>query len=177
MSDRCSAGDRCVAPTPDGAAITSQPLCHGCVDALQDRYDQLPAILEVLPMFKGGLWGASDQAKVSKGKGEAPSPLNAHCVDVIDMIEAILEDVGSLRVADLVRHEFGISRALKIGRAWKMADGIIGFAPRWERLAAPCDECGQRTLGRLYGTESVNCSNCGHRLTLQDYKSQTIVAG
>lgn len=174
MNDRCLAGDRCVALTPDGPAITSQPLCHGCVNKLQDQYDELPAILEVLPMFKGGLWGTSGEAKVSTGKGEAPSPLNVGCVDAIDLINYLLADIGRLRIADLIRHQDGVARAMLVGSAWKQADSIIGISRKWERRFAKCPECDTRSLGNYTGSDTISCTNCGHRMTLEEYSGQII---
>ena len=174
MNDRCLAGDYCVALTPDGSAITSQPLCHACVDRLQVQYDELPAILDFLPVFKGGMWGVTDEAHVSTGKSEAPTVLNVHCVDVIDLVKWVLEDVGSLRVSDLARHEDGVHRALLIGVAWKQADGIIGISPAWTRRFARCPECDTRSLGTFAGQNTIHCSNCGHTLTLDEYSAHII---
>ena len=99
-----------MALTADGAAITNQPLCHACVNLLQERYDELPEILRVLPAWKGGMRGESGEAKVSKSKGEPPLPINVGVLDVIDMIREILEDIGSLRISDLARHENCVGR-------------------------------------------------------------------
>lgn len=174
MNDRCLAAERCVAITPDGAAITNQPLCHGCVNEIQDRYDQLPAILPILEMFKGGLWGESGEAKVSKGKSEPPCVLNCHAVDTADAIVEILDDIGTLQISDLMRHENGVSRALRAGWAWKQADGIIGISRAWTRRFSPCSECGNRSLRQFAGDSKIYCSGCGFSQTLEEYSAHII---
>lgn len=174
MNDRCAADLQCVALTSDGAAITNQPLCYACVNLLQNRYDELPEILRVLPLFKGGMSGESGEARVSKSKGEPPLPINVGVLDVIDMIREILEDIGSLRISDLARHESGVSRALRVGWAWKQADGIIGISIAWTRRFLPCRECGQRSLGQYAGETKIHCANCGFSQTLEEYSAHII---
>lgn len=174
MNDRCLAAEHCVALTPDGAAVTTQLLCHGCCAMIQSRYDQLPEILRVLNLFKGGLWGESGEAKVSKGKGEAPIPLNVHALDVQQGIAAILHDVGVLRISDLIRQQNGVSRALHISRLWKQADGIIGLSKPWIRRFAACGQCEQRTLGSYSGEDTVRCLTCGNSLSLDEYSAYIV---
>lgn len=169
MQDRCLALDQCAALTIDGSAITSQPLCHSCVDKLQGQYDDLPDILAMLPTFKGGLWGESGQPKVSKSKGEPPSPLNVHVLDVIDLVVDVLYDVDSLRISELMRHDHGVRRCLRVGMAYQQADRIVGVSQRWERHVAKCPKCRLRTLGALTGDEIIRCSTCGHSLTRDQY--------
>lgn len=175
MNERCLAEDRCAALTIDGPAITNQPLCHACVDKLQREYDELPAILEILPMFKGGLWGGSGEAKVSKGKGEAPSPLNVHALDVIDSVAEVLGDVGTLPIADLMRHPFGAGRCLRVGIVYAQADKVIGITHRWEQRFARCGNCGVRALGNLTGSDIIRCSNCGGTTTRGEYEKKCVV--
>ena len=163
-----------MALTSDGAAITNQPLCHACVNLLQERYDELPEILRVLPAWKGGMRGESGEAKVSKSKGEPPLPINVGVLDVIDMIQGILEDIGSLRISDLARHENGVGRALRAGWAWKQADRIIGISRARTRRFSPCQECGQRSLGQYAGETKIHCANCGFSQTLEEYSAHII---
>ncbi|QPO16734.1 hypothetical protein SEA_KASHFLOW_130 [Mycobacterium phage KashFlow] len=167
---RCHSGEYCVALTPDGAALTTRmdTLCHGCITRLQEQYDELRVIRKVLEMFKGGLWGQSGEAKVSSSSEPSP-PLNVHALDVINEVEEVLEDVGSLPVADLVRHENGVSRSLRIGKVWCQSDGIIGISRVWSRRFANCPECEQRTLGCYAGSESIECASCNIRLTRDEY--------
>jgi hypothetical protein len=147
------------------------------VERLQAQYDELPAILRVLPMFKGGLWGTSDEAKVTKGKGEAPVPLNVHCVDVIDLVAWLLDDIGGLRIADLIRHEHGVARALLVGAAWNQADGIIGISRKQTRRFAKCPGCDTRNLAQYAGSDTIFCTNCDCRMTADEYSAGIIAVG
>lgn len=173
---RCRAGQRCLALTPDGSAITSRPdtLCYACVGRLQEQYDQLPEIREVLPLFKGGLGGVSGEAKVASSR-EAPCPLNVGVVDLVDLIDEIIADIRGLPIADLVRQDDGVRRALKIGKAWKRADGVVGFTRKWTRRIQPCPKCNLRTLGTFAGSDSIQCSSCGEILTRDEYSRMCLV--
>lgn len=167
---RCQSGQRCVASTPDGAAVVHQPgLCHRCIESVQAQYDELPKILSVLEMFKGGLWGTSGEAKVSTGKSVAPCPLNVDALDVELSIGEIRQCIGTMRIVDLANGEDGAYWIGRIRKAYDQADQIIGIDRHWSRRFSPCPGCSQRTLGNWSGEDTIRCESCPTTLTREEY--------
>lgn len=175
MESRCRSGQDCVAATPDGPAITNKPLCHPCCEDLQRKYNELPKILKVLPMFKGGLWGEIGEAKVSGSKLAPPCPLRVEVIDLIMSVEGILQRVGNLRIADLALQPGGPEWADEIRWAYGAADKTVGFSRHWARRMTPCPECGLRTLGSWAGEETITCSSCGHGMDRDQYNKETLI--
>ncbi len=170
MEFRCKSDQRCVAITPDGPAVVQrETLCAPCIKQIQEHYDELPAILRVLPAWKGGLRGENGEAKVSSSKGEAPCPLNVGAVDLELDIASILESVGSLRIADLVNQDGGIWWAVRIHSAWQQADGLIGISRHWSPRFAKCPNCETRSLGNYAGSDVIQCAWCGSTMSRDDY--------
>ena len=161
--------------TSDGPAVTNRPLCHRCCDDLQEKYNRLPQILEALPLFKGGLWGETGEAKVSGGSDVPPCPLNVGVIDLIASIESILRRVGNLRIADLVLQPGGPEWCDELRWAYANSDKTIGFSKRWSRRLTPCPECSLRTLGNFAGEDTIHCSNCGHSMNRDEYNKETII--
>lgn len=175
MDQRCLSGQQCVALTEDGPAITYKPLCQRCVDQLQGFLDRLPEAMRVLHLFKGGLWGASGEAKVSTGKGEAPAPLRVAVVDLIDDIGTALHYVDGVRAADFVTQEHGVDWLFEVRKLWKAADKTIGLSPHFSRRLTPCPECGQRTLGSYAGAETITCTSCNYCMDRDQYIEATML--
>lgn len=174
IADRCRSGARCVASTSDGAAITTFPLCFKCVEQIQSQFDTLRAIRYVLPLYKGGLRGQSGEAKVSGGGDIPPCPLRVEVVDLEDSINSILANV-TMRISDLINHEYGVSWAFEIRKQYGIADRIIGISRHWSKRHAPCSECGQRTLGSWAGESNVTCSTCGFVQSLDEYAASCLI--
>ena len=174
IAERCRSGTRCVAATPDGAAITTSPLCFRCVEDVQTRLDELPKILHCIPLYKGGLRGQTGEAKVSGGSDSPPCPLNVAAVDLEDSIRNILANVDT-RVADLIHQENGVEWAFEVRRVYGAADRIIGISRHWSRRHAPCPGCSQRSLGSWSGESSVTCSSCGHSMSLDEYAAGCLI--
>lgn len=167
---RCYSGAKCVAATPDGAAVVHQPgLCHHCIESIQAKYDELPKILSVLKMFKGGLRGDSGEAKVSTGKTVAPCPLNVDVVDLELDIHAIRQCIGPMRIVDLAHGEDGLYWVGRIRKAYEAADRLIGIKQHWSPRFAPCGECGQRSLGNYAGEDTIHCRSCNTTYTREEY--------
>lgn len=176
MDQRCRSGQQCVALTEDGPAITYKPLCQRCLDEIQGYVDKLPALLGMLPFWKGGLRGQSGEAKVSTGKGgESPCPLNVGVVDLIDDINTALHHIGGVRAADFVTQEHGVEWLFEVRKLWKAADRTIGLSPHFSRRLTPCPECGQRALGSYAGAETITCTACGHCMDRDGYVEATML--
>jgi hypothetical protein len=128
----------------------------------------------VLELYKGGIGGASGEAKVS-GTQEPAIPLNLHVLDLISEIEALIHYVHGVPIADVIRWSDGIRRALDIGKVYKKADGVIGLSRKWTRRMSPCPKCQLRTLGSFAGSDSIQCTNCGGVMTRDEYARVTII--
>lgn len=189
---RCRAGQRCLARTPDGAAVTPGPdtLCHTCVRRLQNQLDELPTIRDALRLYlvRGG---DSAQTKVASSSEPAP-PLNVHVRDLIDEIDDVIDRTDGLTADALTRQpamQFklwrgggwkmdyldGVQRALEIATVWRKADGIIGMTRPWQQRLAKCARCNTRTLGNFVGSDTVTCSSCGGSMTRDEYERTTII--
>lgn len=169
----CRSGDRCLARTSDGAAITSKPdtLCHACVARLQEQYDQLPAIrFELQGEKKRSLVPQGGGAKV-RSSAEPGVAINLHVLDLIDEIDRVRAFIGASFIRDVITQPDGVRYALLVGRAWRKADGILGLSPvPWQRRFAPCPWCNLPTLGGFAGSGIIQCSNCGGTLTKDEYE-------
>lgn len=180
LDHHCRAGQRCVARTSDGAAITTKPdtLCYGCVQKLQLQYDKLPEIRDMLRFFDSKGLVPSGGAKVSSTP-EPSVPINLHVIDLIDVIESLIDDVRGLAISELIRRSDGVHQALAIGRAWKKADGIIGLSTRvWQREMGRCPQCELSTLGSFTGSNTIQCSNanCEYMMTRDEYEGTCLIA-
>lgn len=171
VDHRCRADRRCIASSLEGGAFTvrANTLCHGCIQRLHDEFSQLPDIRLALRLFLGGVGSAAVQSKVSSTPTRS-SPLNVHVLDVIDEVDEIIADIGGTQIADLIRQEDGVDRALRIENVWRKADTIIGLSRAWQQRLAKCPKCNLRTLGSFSGSDSVQCSNCGGVMSRSEYE-------
>lgn len=189
MTDpRCESGRDCVARTKDGAALVARKgaLCHGCVDDLQSKLKDLPAIREALKLFLGSAPNSVGGARVS-GSREPATPINLHALDLMDECDQAIAGVGGLgvQVRDVAMQDpdvepavlRGVSRVLFIRRVWSRADGVLGLQQHWERRHAPCPDCGNYTLGMWMGSGTVQCTNedCQSSFPLAEYEQHCIV--
>lgn len=176
---RCRAGELCVALTSSGAAITARPLCHGCVDVIEEQLGQLPDLqLALRSLLKNSIVPQGGGAKVSGGSTEASTPINLHALTLIDTIDDVLDWVGGVRIADLInrptqevagRQLDGTHIALLVNRVWRQAEQSLGFQRAWFQRMAPCPKCDLRTLGSFSGSDVIQCSNCGGAMSRDEY--------
>ena len=178
MEEHRCRNTRCVAKTNDGSALTLKPntLCNSCIASIQDKFDQLPEIQEVLKLFLGGIGGSSAQTKVAAST-EPPVPVNLHCLDVINEIRSVINRAGGVQtqVVNLIRQDDGVNRALHIDKVYRKADNIIGLSRAWNRRLMPCPKCQLQTLGSFAGSDTVTCSNCAAAMTRKEYARLCII--
>lgn len=192
MTDpRCRSGKHCVRLTAEGAGLTSQPgaLCHGCVEDIQKRLNELPHLATALETMKGSWGSISYEARVG-GSKDAPTPLHVGIVDLVDEIRDVVDRTGGYAVRDLVTHSAekwiiwrngrrqeteldGVQRALDVRRVHSKASSRVGFDKVWQRRAAACPNCQLPTLGSWSGEDLILCSSedCRASFTKTDYEN------
>jgi hypothetical protein len=145
-----------------------------------------------LKTFKGGSMKVAYQSKVS-GTKEPAVPLNLNVVVLLDDIDELDSFVEGYRIQDLVMqpakefHDWikgveqrvfldGVDRSLRVRRVHQRVSDAVGFAPVWQRRAAPCPDCNLPTLGQWGGGSTVQCSNieCGMSMLLDEYEKLCI---
>lgn len=161
-------------------------LCDTCVRRLQEQLDELPTIRDVLYGLFLTRGGESGEAKVSSSSEPQP-PFNLHTMDLVDEIDEVLDRTDSKSVEALISEpamQFklwrgggwkmdyldGVQRAMEIATVWRKADGIIGITKPWQNRLAKCPHCDTRTLGNLTGSDTIQCSVCGHCMTRDEYE-------
>lgn len=184
MNERCRAGESCEASTSDGAAVTTRPLCHSCVDRIQVCLDQLPAYWQALHSVKAKSLVPQGAGTKVGGSADLGTPLQLHVVDLIDDIGQLLAWVGGVRVADLINRPLlgyerrrggrtldadGVYLALQISFLWGRAEAQLGFQREWARRFGECPSCDQPSLGSYIGDEIILCSTCGESMSRVEY--------
>ncbi len=189
MNERCRAGESCRALTSDGAAITTRPLCHSCVDDIQVRLDQLPAYWQALHSAKAKSLVPQGAGTKVQGSADPGTPLQLHVVDLIDEISQFLAWVDGVRVADLINRPLlsyerryggrileadGVYLALGISRLWGRAEAQIGLQREYARRFGECPSCDQPSLGAYIGDDTIVCSTCGDSMSWLEYRKLTL---
>lgn len=191
-SHRCRAGRRCSARSGKAAAATTKPrtLCAACISAIQEARDRLPRVRDAVAVFVGIKPTVPVVSKVAQSR-EPSSPLNLAAEEIVSDIDAVLSRCGGYLVRDLVSQPStrfkvwrggveqvvywdGVDVALQIGSVDRRAAKLLGFGQEWKRRALPCRKCGVSALGQLTGSETVECSHCGDRMTDADYQELCI---
>lgn len=172
VEQRCGAGKKCLARTPDGPAITYKPLCESCVRDSQRCYDRLRGYRDMLELFKGYKQSPEGGARVSQSK-EPPTPLNLTVVDLIYDIDCILVRSQGYLMRDLITLPGGVDLAHDVWRAHAKSEGIIGLEKTWQRRFGKCPECGLSTLGGFAGDDQIVCTNsgCAHAMSKDEYEA------
>lgn len=188
-SHRCKSGRHCVSRNQDGAALTSREdsLCGSCVDDCQWRLVQLPDLALALRAFIGGGVAVAYQSKISATK--VPStPLNIRVTDLLSEIAEVIDRAGGtgMQIHNLILqpatketkwfgdrpetvYQTGVEKALDVRRVHQKAAAIGGLERTWQRRHAPCANCGLPCVGMWSGSDSVECTACGQRATLDEY--------
>lgn len=176
---RCPAGDGCAGVTSEGPALTSRPLCHRCVNQIEEQLRQLPIYREVLiKYFKAkSIVPQSGGAKVSGGNNEGSTPINVHVLDLITELDAAVDDVHGTPIVDLINQDGGVPTALRVRKVWAKVEHQVGFTRTWHRRMASCPKCTLQTLGSFSGSDIVICSSCGGQMSRDEYDRVCLIRG
>ena len=171
---------------PVGECDWPEHVGRNCIHKQNDaNYDEYYDSLGGIPGSSSGQAGGG-----SNSKGSKPT-LNVNTLDLVDEIDDVIDRTAGLDVVDLIRQpavQFklwqggkwrmdyldGVQRALEIRKVWKRADEVIGMSRPWQQRHAPCPNCNVRALGNFAGSDAIQCSHCGHAMTLDDYSELII---
>lgn len=186
---RCRSGRWCSGRSGKDPAATAKPdtLCATCITSIQTARDNLDATREAVLLFVGIKPVTALTSKVSSTK-EPASPLNLAAESLVTDIDEVLSRVGGYLIRDLVSHPSkrfkawrrdveqlvfwdGVDLALQVRAVHSRAVKLLGFEPQWQRRSAPCRSCQLPCLGQLTGSTTIECSNCGSRMTDADYET------
>lgn len=159
-------------------------LCSRCEAALTKRLAEMPARRDLLRDTLGGIGGTrSSENKPTKGNPPVPLNIAAHdlLVDMqakaVSWTQLVCEERGlrgpdqsDLRVLApwlvsqvdwLIEQPWVDDLAEEMRDLARQADGLTAHRARWNRLEAPCPDCGAHELGRWDGSDDVHCLSCG----------------